>query len=89
MATIPFQIEVVLAAQGFVIARRLAPQLFELTGASRLKGCPIAPMELPRAKAADGAARDDLFAFRLKARADGARFKPGDVVELSDWRERA
>ncbi|MBI5545068.1 MAG: hypothetical protein HY901_14345 [Deltaproteobacteria bacterium] len=87
MAALPFQVEFVFAERGFLIARALERSDFHLSEEAALAGSPVVAMEMPRAKAPDGAVRKDLFAFRLKRREDAARFKAGEVVELSGWRE--
>lgn len=90
MAALPFQVELVMALRGLVIARALEPATkFALVDASRLNGCPLSPrrLELPKPKSADGSPRDDVHAFLLKDPEDAERFKPGERVELSEWRE--
>ena len=85
MAALSFQIEFVLADRGFVIARLLEAADFRLTAQSTLAGCAVTAMDMPRAKNSDGSPRLDLFAFRLRDPADSARFKVGEVVDLSAW----
>ena len=92
MAAIPFQIEFVLAERGLVIARQLeaaGSPPFALVEGTRLGGCVLEPkhLDIPRAHNPDGTPRRDIFAFKLRRSEDAARFKPGDRVELSDWRE--
>lgn len=89
MAALPFQIEFVMPERGFVIARALEATAFRLVEGTTLGGFRLDPRQLdvPRAKNPDGTPRTDLFAFLLKDPANAARLKPGDKVELSDWRE--
>jgi hypothetical protein len=90
VAALLFQVELVMAPRGLVIARALEPAQFTLVDASRLAGCPLSPRrpEIPKAKNPDGSLRTDVHAFLLKDPAHAERFKPGDRVELSDWREQ-
>ena len=90
MPAIPFQVEFVAAERGYLIARQLAPRPFRLVEGSQLDGCPLEPrhLEVPRASNPDGTPRTDLFAFLLRRREQAARFKPGDRVELTGWREQ-
>ena len=89
MAALPFQIEFVMAERGYVLARALEGRNFRLVEGTKLGGYPVEPrhLDVPRAKNPDGTPRTDLFAFLLKDRAQAARLKAGDQVELSDWRE--
>lgn len=90
MAALSFQVEVVQPELGLLIVRQLdAARRFRVVAETRLDGCPVVAMNLPPAKDVDTAMRDDLHAFRLRRREDATRFKAGDVVELSDWREDA
>jgi hypothetical protein len=89
MAAIPFQIELVMAPRGYVLARALEERSFELVEGTRLGGFPVEPryLDVPRAMSPDGTPRLDIYAFLLKHREHAARFKPGDRVELTEWRE--
>ena len=89
MAALSFQVELVMAPRGLVIARALEPTRFTLVEDSRLAGCPLSTRRpgIPKAKAADGSQRNDVHAFLLKDPSHASRFKPGDRVELSDWSE--
>jgi hypothetical protein len=88
VSALRFQVEFVMAERGYLIARALEPRSFRLVEGTTLGGCPVEPrhLDIPRARSAGGEARQDLFAFRLKRREDAARFRPGDLAELADWR---
>lgn len=87
MPALPFQIEVVLPERSLVIARRLEPIPFLVEdGTTTLGGREVSLVVLPRARAADGSLRTDVFGFRLLFPEDAAQLRPGDVVELAGWR---
>ena len=87
MAAIAFQVEIVQPQLGLVIVRQLDARRFRVVAQTRLNGCPVLAMTLPPTKDVDMLVRDDVHAFRLRNREDAQRFKVGERVELSDWRE--
>lgn len=87
MAAIAFQIEVVEPESGLVLARQLEPRAFRIRPDTRFGGCALSGMTLPRLMGEDGAPRLDVYAFRLARREESARFRPGEIAELSDWWE--
>ncbi|MGC4117326.1 MAG: hypothetical protein QM765_22745 [Myxococcales bacterium] len=89
MAALQFQVELVMAPRGLVIARALQPTSFSLIDASRLAGCPLSARrpDLPKPKNPDGSPRTDVHAFLLEDPSDAQHFKPGERVELTEWRE--
>jgi len=87
MAAIAFQVEVVLPEMGLVIARQLSPAKFRVINETRLGGCLVAQMALPPALVPETKKREDLHAFRCRDVPETQRFRAGQVVELSEYRE--
>lgn len=82
-----FEVEAVLdvGGQTVIFARILAPRDFALNEESRFGGCPIVPvLSQPRAMRPDGSPRTDLYAFVLRRREDGDKFRVGLQVPLDE-----
>lgn len=82
MASFPFQVEVVDPAGRFVMCRELEKNRFALTKGARLGEVEVTHVSQPRAMAADGTPRLDLFVFKLARPADAKRFQVGATVSL-------
>jgi len=62
-----------------IFARRLDPGDFNLAEGLWLSGYRVLTFDIPRAVAADGAGRLDVFAFTLRI-GDGTEIAPGQLV---------
>jgi hypothetical protein len=82
VASFPFQVEVVDPAGRFVMCRELERNRFALGPGSRLGDVEVTHVSQPRAIAADGTPRVDLFLFKLARPADSKRFQIGATVQL-------
>ncbi len=82
MSSFPFQIEFVDPAGRYVLARQLGGGGFRLGAGSRLGEVEVTGVSQPRALAADGTPRLDIFGFRLAEPASASRLEVGETVEL-------
>ena len=82
MASFPFQVEVVDPAGRFVMCRELERNRFALGPGAKLGDVEVTHVSQPRAIAADGTPRVDLFVFKLARPADAKRFHAGATVLL-------
>ena len=73
---------ILLRGSRYVFARRVDAGDFRLRDGLRLAGYEVHAFDMPRALAADGSARLDLFAFGL-APEDGETLRPGEMVLLT------